>query len=118
MAFGISKEELSAWKRKAERGEIAIITHFWRDDRFPNMRTVTKAACSDRQALVAWGQAYGLKSQWIHDRAPYPHFDLFGDWQCDILKAEGLEAHMYRFNICTSHVYNMEIKGKGDHADK
>jgi len=34
---------------------------------------------SSREELVAWGQRYGLKPEWIDDRNALPHFDLFGE---------------------------------------
>lgn len=47
MAFGVKRDEMELWKEKAARGEIAIITHYWLDDRFPESKTVTKVACVD-----------------------------------------------------------------------
>lgn len=91
MAFGISREDLDAWKRTIERGEIAFLTHYWLDERFPDCRTVTKVGCSDINRLEAWGQTYGLKREWIHKRSGgYSHFDLLGKWEERILKEEGL----------------------------
>lgn len=34
MAFGINKSELREWKEQVNKGEIAILTHFWLDNRF------------------------------------------------------------------------------------
>ncbi|MBU9721385.1 MULTISPECIES: hypothetical protein [Bacillaceae] len=90
MAFGITKEDLRDWKEKANNGEIAFLTHYWLDDRFPNTYTVTKVACSNKDRLYTWGKQYGLKPEWIHDRDHFPHFDLLGEWQREILKKEGL----------------------------
>lgn len=44
MAFGTNRTELSAWKRAVRAGEIAFLTHYWLDDRFPGCKTVTKVA--------------------------------------------------------------------------
>lgn len=89
MAFGISRSQLNDWKELARRGEIAFLTHYWLDDRFPECYTVTKVACINQQALIEWGKQYGLKEQWIHQREPFPHFDLLGELQRDILMKEG-----------------------------
>ncbi|ARK30827.1 hypothetical protein [Halalkalibacter krulwichiae] len=89
MAFGINKAILKQWKQHAEQGEIAFLTHFWLDDRFPGCTTVTKVASSDLDKLIKWGKQYGLKPEWIHKREGYPHFDLLGERQKDILKKEG-----------------------------
>jgi hypothetical protein len=92
MAFGIKREELNEWKAKVARGEIAFLTHYWLDDRFPGSKTVTKVGCSDLDKLAAWGKQYGLEPQWIDKRkATMPHFDLFGERRDAILKKEGLE---------------------------
>lgn len=91
MAFGIRKYELHEWKRKVTEGQIAFITHYWVDDRFPNCKTVTKVGCSDINKLIAWGSQYDLKPEWIDGRnKSYPHFDLLGEKQVDILSKEGL----------------------------
>jgi hypothetical protein len=92
MAFGIKREELNEWKAKVARGEIAFITHYWLDDRFPGTKTVTKVGCSDLNKLATWGRQYGLEPQWIDKRkSTMPHFDLFGERRDAILKKEGLE---------------------------
>jgi hypothetical protein len=98
MAFGVNRKELNAWKERVGRGEIAFITHFWVDERFPNIRCVTKAGCADIERLSTWGQKYGLKKEWIHKRNDgFPHFDLMGQTQLHILKEEGLQDHIKRF---------------------
>ncbi|WP_217585512.1 hypothetical protein [Lentibacillus saliphilus] len=90
MAFGISRTELNKWKRTVEQGEIAFLTHYWLDERFPDCDTVTKVGCSDLAKLEAWGQKYGLKREWIDQKQKhYPHFDLFGSAQKKILMQEG-----------------------------
>lgn len=91
MAFGIKRNELYEWKQKVSEGQIAFITHYWIDDRFPNCKTVTKVGCSDVKKLIAWGESHGLKPEWIDDRnKSYPHYDLLGEIQIKILKKEGL----------------------------
>ncbi|GAA3330754.1 hypothetical protein GCM10020331_084580 [Ectobacillus funiculus] len=89
MAFGIKRQELQEWKEKVKRGEIAFfLTHYWLDDRFPEMRTVTKVGCSDLDKLIKWGEAYGIPARALHHRSEYPHFDLFGERQIAILTKE------------------------------
>lgn len=91
MAFGITRRELNEWKRKIDQGEIAFITHYWYDERFPHVKTVTKVGCKDLNKLIQWGKKYGLKEEWIDFRKEgYSHFDLLGDVEKKILKAEGL----------------------------
>ncbi|MBY0096087.1 hypothetical protein [Mesobacillus maritimus] len=92
MAFGIKRQELNEWKTKVARGEIAFLTHYWLDERFPESKTVTKVGCRDIEKLAAWGKQYGLQPEWIDKRkATMPHFDLFGERRDAILKKEGLE---------------------------
>ena len=69
MAFGIKRAELGAWKRTVGGGEMAFLTHYWLDERFPGCHTVTKAGCADLDKLAAWGKRYGLKSEWKIGRA-------------------------------------------------
>jgi len=88
MAFGIKREELDQWKQDVEAGKISFLTHYWVDERFPGCSTVTKVGCSDLDKLKAWGRQYGLRPEWLDLRGSYPHFDLFGDRQKAILKAE------------------------------
>ncbi|MFC0471839.1 hypothetical protein ACFFHM_15375 [Halalkalibacter kiskunsagensis] len=94
MAFGITREELNEWRQQAQKGEIAFLTHFWLDERFPECTSVTKVACVDIQKLKKWGEQYGLKSEWIHYRQKYPHFDLFGERQRYILIQEKKENQL------------------------
>ena len=92
MAFGIKKAELKRWKQQIDDGNIAFLTHYWLDDRFPGCKTVTKVGCSDLAKLSDWGKQYGLKKEWIHHRVDgYSHFDLLGDTQKRILELEGIE---------------------------
>lgn len=96
MAFGIKKKDVQEWKRKIDEGEIAFLTHYWLDDRFPGCKTVTKAGCNDIEKLAEWGRKHGLRKEWIHHRnGGYPHFDLLGDKQEEILIAEGLFEHIW-----------------------
>jgi hypothetical protein len=96
MAFGITRKELKAWKMKIDQGEIAFLTHFWIDDRFPDSKTVTKVGCSDLEKLIQWGRQYGLKPEWLDIRQDgYSHFDLLGQKQREILTNEGLIDHIW-----------------------
>lgn len=97
MAFGIKREELQSWKDKVRSGEIAFITHYWLDERFPDMKTVTKVGCADIKRLMEWGEKYGIPSRHIHHRSHYPHFDLLGKRQVEILTAENLLKQLERF---------------------
>jgi hypothetical protein len=99
MAFGIKRDELIAWKEAVSNGEIAFLTHYWIDERFPGCKTVTKAGCSDIEKLSRWGERYGLKREWIDMRDDYPHFDLFGKHEREILLNEGLSAQLARFGL-------------------
>jgi hypothetical protein len=49
LAFGVKRHELRHWQEAVSRGEIAYLTHYWTDTRFPSVRTVTKVGCSDRK---------------------------------------------------------------------
>ncbi|WP_147534716.1 hypothetical protein [Bacillus marasmi] len=96
MAFGIKRADLLEWKRKVAAGQIAFITHYWLDDRFPNSKTVTKVGCRNLDRLIQWGNQYGLKPEWIDNRNKlYPHFDLIGEVQIEILKKEGLDQYIW-----------------------
>lgn len=96
VAFGIKRQDILDWKRKIDRGEIAILTHFWIDDRFPGAKTVTKVGCADLEKLAAWGRKYGLKKEWIHHRADgYSHFDLIGERGREVLQKAGFTDHIW-----------------------
>ncbi|MEH7248936.1 hypothetical protein V7114_19375 [Neobacillus niacini] len=96
MAFGIKRQEVKVWKQKIDDGEIAFLTHYWLDDRFPGCKTVTKVGCQDLEKLAEWGSKYGLKKEWIHHRLDgYSHFDLIGEIQKEILHKEGLQHHIW-----------------------
>lgn len=97
MAFGITREELNEWKRDVQSGRIAFLTHYWIDNRFPGCNTVTKVGCSNLSTLIEWGKQYGLKEEWIDYKKGYPHFDLFGKYEYDIMKKEGLLDQLKRF---------------------
>lgn len=98
MAFGITKYELVNWKDQVKRGEIAFLTHYWYDERFPQYSTVTKVGCNSVTKLIEWGEQYNLSAEWIHN-GKYPHFDLMGHKQYHILKCEGILSHIKRFNL-------------------
>ncbi|TWM24464.1 hypothetical protein CHCC14821_0934 [Bacillus paralicheniformis] len=104
MAFGIKRNELNEWKRAVLNGEVAFLTHYWLDDRYPDVNTVTKAGCGNIDKLAEWGKQYGLKKEWIHKRSKFPHFDLLGEKQIEILKQEKLSSHIKRFRLQSSGV--------------
>ncbi|MTD29881.1 hypothetical protein [Planomicrobium sp. YIM 101495] len=97
MAFGVKREELQRWKQGVTAGDIVFFTHYWKDPRFPGCDTVTKVGCSDLDRLAEWGKKYGLKAEWMDLRGEYPHFDLFGEHQERVLKAEGQTDQLHRF---------------------
>lgn len=96
MAFGIKRNELQKWKNRVDQGEIAIITHYWEDERFPGCTSVTKVGCSNVNKLKKWGEKYMLNPKWIH-RNRYPHFDVFGSKQEEVLKQEMRMEQLNRF---------------------
>lgn len=99
MAFGIKREELNEWKKRVAKGDIAFLTHYWIHPKYPQCTTVTKAGCADLEKLFAWGRFYGLKKEWADLRSDFPHFDLIGDKQIEILKKEHLTSHLERFRL-------------------
>lgn len=99
MAFGVKRHELRAWKEAVQSGQIAFLTHFWIDPRFPHAKTVTKVGCNDVQKLIQWGKQYDLNPKWIHHDPHFPHFDLMGNTQVNILKAEDKQDHIERFRL-------------------
>ena len=99
MAFGITREELNKWKQAVIREEIAFLTHYWLDPRFPGVKTVTKVGCANRQRLTEWCHAHGLNPVYIHDRPPFPHFDLLGPRQKEILQLECQWDQLERFGL-------------------
>lgn len=101
MAFGIKREELKAWKKTVSSGNIGILTHFWMDDRFPDSYSVTKVGCTNIEKLTKWGERYGLDPRWIHRDERFPHFDLFGEYQKQVLMNEKQWDQLKRFNLDT-----------------
>lgn len=102
MAFGLKRGELDAWKRAVARGEIAFITHYWHEPRFPGIRTVTKVGCRDIGKLIRWCEDRGLDPGYIHFRGDFPHFDLIGPRQLEILRKEQLWEHIRRFGLAAA----------------
>jgi len=98
MAFGIKRHELLSWKDAVRKGEIAFLTHYWLDNRFPGCKTVTKVGCSNVEMLIKWGSQYGLKAEWIDYKEDFPHFDLFGHYQETIMRQEGILDQLDRFS--------------------
>lgn len=98
MAFGITRKELNDWKKRMLQGEIAFLTHYWYDQRFPHYHSVTKVGCISIPKLIEWGEQYNLSPEWIHN-GKYPHFDLMGERQVLILEREGLFEHIEKFNL-------------------
>ena len=99
MAFGIDRDELTQWKKRVENGEIAYLTHYWYDLRFPEFHTVTKVGCSDIHRLTEWCLMNGLQPKFIHRRQSYPHFDLIGPKQREILLQEQQWQQLKRFGM-------------------
>lgn len=99
MAFGLKRAELKLWQEKVLAGEIAFLTHYWQDERFPESVTVTKIGCNDLERLKEWGRAYNLPEEWIDMHPKYPHYDLFGEIQRDILLKEGQIEQIEKFNL-------------------
>ncbi|MGY0691664.1 hypothetical protein ACW2QC_02580 [Virgibacillus sp. FSP13] len=99
MAFGLKRQELIRWKQEVRKGNIAFLTHYWQDPRFPGCYTVTKVGCCDVDKLVAWGLRHGLRKGWIDYHQDYPHFDLFGKTQKEILQKEQQWEQIEQFNL-------------------
>lgn len=99
MAFGIKRKELKVWKEQVKSGNIAFLTHYWIDERFPDCNTVTKVGCNDIEKLKRWGRNYGLEDHWIDYKDSYPHYDLFGEYQKKILLNEKIWDQLERFKI-------------------
>jgi hypothetical protein len=99
MAFGISRKELTDWKEAVARGEISFLTHFWYDVRFPNYTSITKVGCANMETLMLWCIKNDLNPQYIHKRNNFPHFDVIGPKQKEILQSEGLWEHLKRFKL-------------------
>jgi hypothetical protein len=99
MAFGVKRQEVQQWKTMVESGTIAYLTHYWVEPRFPTITTVTKVGCSDLSKLIHWCERFGLPPKYIHQRNDYPHFDLIGAKQKEILYHEQLWEQINRFGI-------------------
>lgn len=99
MAFGVTRDELNSWKQRVSQGEIAYLTHYWLEPRFPGITTVTKVGCNDLERLSDWCISNGLNPKYIHRRDAFPHFDLIGTKQVEILIREGLHEQIKRFNL-------------------
>lgn len=99
MAFGVKRKEMQHWKAMVTNGTIAYLTHYWIEPRFPTITTVTKVGCSDMEKLTSWCEHHGLSPQYIHQRNDYPHFDLIGYKQKEILYKEQLWDQIHRFGI-------------------
>lgn len=99
MAFGVRREELVQWKQSVLRGELAFLTHYWYDPRFPEITTITKAGCSNLERLTQWCRSHGLNPAYIHNRPPFPHYDLMGPKQKEILQKERLWHHIDKFKL-------------------
>ncbi|RXJ04222.1 hypothetical protein DS745_02210 [Anaerobacillus alkaliphilus] len=97
MAFGIKRDELVTWKNKVKEGEIAFLTHYWYDPRFPEVKTVTKVGCADLEKLIAWGKQYNIPAKYIDNRYDFPHFDLLGERQVEIMSSENKLDQLQRF---------------------
>ncbi len=97
MAFGITREELQQWKKEVSAGNISFITHFWLHPRYPGITSVTKVGCSDIEKLRSWAISHGLPPGSMHDRESYPHYDLIGTKQQEILQNEGRLDQLRRF---------------------
>lgn len=100
MAFGVNRAELTTWKKQVQDGQVAFLTHYWYDPRFPDSKAVTKVGCQDLKKLIEWGQPYGLKAEWIDQKhRAFPHFDLMGERQVQVLRAEGMEWIIQKFSL-------------------
>jgi hypothetical protein len=99
LAFGIRREELVTWKREVQNGNISFLTHYWYNPEWKNYKTVTKVGCSNIERLAKWGEQHGLEKEWIHKRDHYPHFDLIGSKQKEILIKENKQDHLEKFPI-------------------
>lgn len=99
MAFGVTREEMMDWKRRVMNGEIAFLTHYWHDPRFPHCRTITKVGCANVDKLAEWCFRHGLNPRYIHMRRQFPHFDLLGPRQREILEKERQWEQINRFRL-------------------
>lgn len=110
MAFGVKKNELKRYKKNVANNELAILTHYWSDDRFPDSNTVTKVAANDLETLKAWGKKLQLYDYMIDpESTKIPHFDLFGPIQVRVLKELKRWNMLNRFHLMTEHELEEEI---------
>ncbi|GAF66794.1 hypothetical protein BTS2_3698 [Bacillus sp. TS-2] len=118
MAFGITKKQLSEWKQNVNKGEISFLTHYWYDERFPGCKTVTKVGCINVEQLMEWGKQYELHPNWIDKRGHFPHFDLLGEKQYQVLQAENKLEQLERLNLKkSSGGYNLYVsKSRENHG--
>ena len=56
MAFGINRQQLKAWKNAVRREEIAFLTHYWLDERFPDSKYSHKSRMRDVEKLITVGK--------------------------------------------------------------
>lgn len=115
MAFGITRMEMNEWKAAVARGEIAFLTHYWLDPKFPWMTTVTKVGCADLAKLSRWCEDNGLPPKHIHARNEYPHFDLIGDKQVEVLTRERLFVQLDRFKLRLRQEVTGDERIRADH---
>ncbi|ASK63432.1 hypothetical protein CFK37_15340 [Virgibacillus phasianinus] len=99
MAFGLKRADLQRWKTSVKQGNISFLTHYWQDSRFPEYYSVTKVGCSDMEKLITWGEKYQLQENWIHLDKNFPHFDLLGAKQREILIAENQLEQLEKFSL-------------------
>src|SRR5699024_10299076 len=99
MAFGIKREELINWKEQVMKGEIAFLTHYWQDDRFPGCYTVTKVGCSDINKLINWGKHYNLREELVELKEIFHNFDLFENKKKKFFLNEDKWFNIYILNL-------------------
>lgn len=99
MAFGINRAELNAWKQKVKQGDLAYLTHYWYDPRFPEVKTVTKVGCADLKRLIKWGKKHNIPEKYIDHKLDYPHFDLLGVRQREIMTRENMLEQLHKFKL-------------------
>ena len=99
MAFGITRDEMNKWKHEVKLGRISFLTHYWLEPRFSGIRTITKVGCADLEKLTLWCLDNGLNPANIHRREDFPHYDLIGLKQREILYKEKQWLQIERFSI-------------------
>ncbi|GAC43630.1 hypothetical protein PPOP_3029 [Paenibacillus popilliae ATCC 14706] len=53
--------------------------------------------CADMARLSVWCVEHGLNPRYIHARRPFPHYDLIGPRQREILRQEQQWDQLERF---------------------